>query len=74
MEEHGPFGKNEKEEQVRQEFRDLGRKSLLSRDPVTGLPRELQTGPIDPEGLRGDLLQRAKEVAEAHNSQEENDG
>lgn len=52
-------------------FASLGRRSLLSRDPATGIPRELQIRPIDPEGLRDDLLQRVKEVAQEHNSQEE---
>ena len=52
-------------------FSSLGRKSLLSRDPVTGVPKELQVRPIDPERLRDDLLRRAKEAAEEHNTQEE---
>ena len=52
-------------------FASLGRRSLLSRDPITGVPRELQIRPIDPEGLRDDLLQRVKEAAEEHNSREE---
>jgi hypothetical protein len=71
MGEHQSSQKPESTSKPIRNFASLGRQSLLSRDPKTGVPRALQIQPINPEAIRDDLMERAKEVTEEHKQEEQ---